>query len=168
MATQSKLRREEVRRQKSERDEPLLRRLRERLGLATPSICAGFLVAGLLVMFYGAEPLPYYIGQEVRGPILARVAYDVVDEEKTEESKDLARQQVPNYYELNEPLIARITGALRTLYNAAQIESYEAYRQQLSQEPLGPAAAETSSWELDEPAYAALHELTGEDGKARF
>jgi putative nucleotidyltransferase with HDIG domain len=96
------------------------------------------------------------------------VTFDVIDAARTEESKDLARQQVPNHYVLNTALIARITGALRTLYNSAQIESFEAYRAELltsSQDGEGP---EARHWELDEPAYAALHELAGEDGQARF
>ncbi len=162
-----KLRRTQVRRQRTEQAEPLLKRLRERVGLASPAIGLGFVVLAISIVLYGPERFPYYDGQELREPIIARVDFVITDEKATQQSKQEARETTPNYYDLNESLIERIRGTIGNLYvDAQQHETYEAYAESKTQ----PAEQGTDPQpvELDKSAYQALRALMDEENRSRF
>ena len=163
-----KLRRTQVRRQRSEQSAPLLKRLRAQVGLASPAIGLGFVVLAISIVLYGPEPFPYYAGQEVLQPILAKVKFKITDQKATLQSKQDARETTPNYYTLNEGLIERIRGTIGNLYvDAQQHETYEAYVQAKS-EPVDEATGATIPHQLDEPEFRALRALMNEEGQARF
>lgn len=160
-----KLRRTQVRRQRTEQAEPLLKRLRERVGLASPAIGLGFVVLAISIVLYGPERFPYYVDQEVSEPISAHVAFKITDVEATAQAKLDARQATPNYYDLNEALLERIRGTIRNLYvEAQQHETYDAYLTATA----AVAEGEQPAHELDEQAFGALRALMNEVGQVRF
>ncbi len=163
-----KLRRTQVRRQRSEQSEPLLKRLRAQVGLASPAIGLGFVVLAIGIVLYGPEPFPYYAGQEVLQPILAKVKFKITDQKATLQSKQDAREATPNYYVLNEVLVERIRGTIGNLYvDAQQHETYEAYVEAKS-EPAEEATGTTIPHHLNEPEFRALRALMNEEGQTRF
>ncbi len=162
-----KLRRTQVRRQRSELSEPLLKRLRKQIGLAPPAVGLGFVVLAIGIVLYGPEPFPYYTGQEVRNPIRARVKFKIIDEKATLQAQQDARETTPNHYDLNEGLVERIHGTINNLHvDAKPFETYEAYREATTADPEG---ADTEPHrQLDEASYQALRGLMHEEGQAQF
>ncbi len=162
-----KLRRSQVRRQRNEQSEPLLKRLRERVGLASPAVGLGFVVLAVGIVLYGPERFPYYAGQEVLEPIYSRVKFKITDEKETQLSQRKGREETPNYYDLNEGLIERIRGAIGNLYvDAQQYETYEAYLEAKTR--VGEESGENETWKLDEGAYQALRGLMDEERQSQF
>jgi len=162
-----KLRRTQVRRQRSEQSEPLLKRLRAQIGLASPAIGLGFVMLAIGIVLYGPAPFPYYAGQEVRNPIRARIKFKIIDEKATLQAQQDARETTPNHYDLNEGLVERIRGTINNLYVVAQpFETYEAYREATAADP---EEADTEPHrQLDEASYEALRALMHEQGQAQF
>jgi putative nucleotidyltransferase with HDIG domain len=159
MSTKRKLRRSEVRRQKSELQEPWLKRLRQEVGLATLGIWLGFTILAVTVALYGQEPFPYREGQEVRGPIYARVLVEDVDEGDTRRARERARKQVPSLFTLNTGLIERIEASLGNLYlQATTPDTFESYQAQFEDEDTAAAVI------LDQPTYGFLHNLAHQEG----
>lgn len=162
-----KLRRKKVRRQRSAQTAPLFKRLRERVGLASPAIALGFVVLATFIVLYGAERFPYYAGQEVREPIYARVKFKITDEKETRLAQEKGREETPNYYDLNEGLIERIRGAISNLYvDAQQYETYDAYRQ--SKAEAGEGTGDAVALKLNQRAFDSLRALMDEKGQAQF
>ena len=57
--TKVKLRRTQVRRQRNAKTTPLLKRLRERVGVASPAVGLGFVALAIFIVLYGPEPYSY-------------------------------------------------------------------------------------------------------------
>ncbi|MCH8052923.1 MAG: HDIG domain-containing protein [Planctomycetes bacterium] len=162
-----KLRRTQVRRQRSEQSEPLLKRLRAQVGLASPAIGLGFVVLAIGIVLYGPEPFPYYARQEVRGRIDARVKFKIIDKPATLRSKEEARETTPNYFDLNTSLIKRIQGTVTGLYTTAQsYDGYPAYQAAVAEQ--GDPPNGEPLWRLTEAGFRELYDLVGDQGEAQF
>ena len=165
--TKVKLRRTQVRRQRNAKTTPLLKRLREQIGLASPAIGLGFVVLTIGVVLYGPEPFPYYAGQEVRGRIDARVKFKIIDKPATQQSKEEARETTPNYFDLNTSLLERIQGAVTGLYTTAQsYDGYPDYQAAVAEQD--DSSTREPPWRLTEAGFRKLHNLVGDQGKAQF
>ncbi|MCH8968472.1 MAG: HDIG domain-containing protein [Planctomycetes bacterium] len=163
----AKLRRTQIRRQRSEQSEPLLKRLRKQIGLASPAIGLGFVVLAIGIVLYGPEPFPYYAGQEVRGPIHARAKFKITDEKATLQSQQDARETTPNYFDLNESLIERIQSEVIGLYTTAQSYDDSAAYQAAAAEQ-DEATSKNAQWRLTEAGFHELNGLVGDQGTAEF
>ncbi|MCG3138004.1 MAG: hypothetical protein HJJLKODD_01860 [Phycisphaerae bacterium] len=161
------LRRSEVRRQKSEQEQTRWRRFRAQFGLTPITLGLLFFILATAIVLYGRDPFPYYEGQEQHEPILARLAFEVVDETATAEARQKAQQQTPNYYLLHEPLIDQLRGTITNQYSTArQYETYEAYQQ--AKPPANDPAAQLPQWQIDEQLFTEFQQLDAENDQTAF
>ena len=114
------LRQDEARRRSGEVEIPLRDRLRKLL--TWPLVVAvSFWAAASMTLLSGSTRLPYYLGQQLKRPVLSRVNFERTNETRTAEARKAAQQDVPNYYRLNHALVDSIVAEIRDLYAAVKI-----------------------------------------------
>jgi len=137
------------------------------MGITRSAIGIGFFAATTAIILYGPEPFPYRLNQEIQGPIYARVNFGIPNEEATQQAKQDAREETPNYYYLNEGLIERLSGMIGNLFSVAKsYENFEAY--QAAKAKAGENAAQDFQWQLSEEGFQELNSFIGEEGQGVF
>ena len=147
----------ETRRRAADGPQTLSRRLRRLVGW--PLVVAILFWAGAtFIVWSGDERMPYYEGMKLAQPVFSRVRFEQINESRTAERRKKTQQDVPNYFRLNQDLVANIKSALQDLHAAVKgAESFDEY-----QEAHG----------LDRPLEAVVFEklksLTDEAGSEQF
>jgi len=111
-------RRKEIRRSKTERGFAWHQRLFSRVGAVPAAITVGSAITAALLVNAGPDPLNLHVGQTVPRAVVSRVEFRVGNEARTIEMRLRARDNTPNYYELDVSLLNDIRGRLT---NALQL-----------------------------------------------
>lgn len=107
-----------------------------------------FAAGASAVALYGSVSLDYAIGQRVRQPIRARVAFSVPDQAKTVSDQEHARATAPSHYALNDTQAARVGQELLRFYRAVlNADSFETF--QASADP---------TWSLERDLFERLRQ----------
>jgi putative nucleotidyltransferase with HDIG domain len=158
------LRQDEARRRAGEVEIPLRDRL-HRLLTWPLVIAVGFWAAASMTLLTGSQRLPYYLGQDLKQPVLSRINFERINEGRTAEARKASQQEVPNYYRINQALVDGILAEFRDLFAAANAaESYEAFSAGLPGSGINPSLR----WGVDEQGFKSLKALGNEAGAADF
>ncbi len=113
-------RRAEIRRSKAQRGLAWYRRIALPLnfGPAMLTIGLGLVTAGLLNV--GTDPLKVRVNDTLGRALTARVEFERVNAQRTQEMRIQARDGTPNYYRLDELLLASVEGRLMSAFRLAQ------------------------------------------------
>lgn len=115
----SESRRQEVKRQRRERQESLLRSFLGRAHPASLLIGVGFSLGVLAVQFWGSESMPWARGQRVERDVTARVDFVYDDREQARLDRQSAQASTPNVYVAADAPLKTIRGRFRELYQTA-------------------------------------------------
>ncbi len=155
----TRIRRQRVRRQRAGTTTSWWQRFRGAVGVWPALIVVAFVAAATVVALYGKHSLNYSVGQQVQRSILARVDFEVVNEDLTERDRELARAAAPSYFRINRTLIDDIGLTIQTLYQDAKAaDKFEPFAE----------AARSKGWEVDEALFGELHRLIDEEGAEAF
>lgn len=115
--------------------------------------------AGCLALILWAEAQnPYSLNEELDHPVFARVAFSLVDANKTEEARRKAQQEVPDHFRFNQALADRIRSEFMSLHAAVKAaDSFEQFQ-----------SAAAGRWGLDEAGFGRLKLLTDDSGSERY
>ncbi len=134
-----------------------------RKDIVAPSILLGlFAAAACLVILHGQTSLPYRAGQRIDRPIVARVDFTWDNPIRAAREQDIARRGTPNYYRLNNELIASVEKDLQALTDAlTRSQTYAEFKTQAGLMS-GPVRGDAASWDFSEAAYEQLRGLAVE------
>jgi len=151
-------RRQEVRRQFSERRDTLRRRLLDNVHPGALLIWGGFYAVVLVILLSGAAKLPWHLNEPVERDILARVPFEIEDPLRTEQERQVAASQAPDVYVRNASLPILIRSRLsEALAIAKTVDGdVEALIKQLADK----------GWALDEEGASALLDYASEADKS--
>ncbi|MDX1682322.1 MAG: hypothetical protein R3336_04290, partial [Phycisphaeraceae bacterium] len=124
----SNARRREVRRNLSAGSRPLLERMRDRRVLWPVVFGLALVLIGGTVANLGHQRVPYEVGQVVDDPVVARVSFTTIDEEKTEEERHDARLRQPSIFKPHQDYLQGVREkliGLAELATDAAIESID-------------------------------------------
>ncbi len=116
-----------------------------------------FIVLTALIGLLGQARVPYYVGQQIRESIYARVDFQMADPARSAANRQAARASTPSHYTRNAAAVThdRIRAELLRLYQAAaDAETYEQYVETLK----------SLNWPADEAGYKRLRRLIETSG----
>ncbi|MBI5763000.1 MAG: HDIG domain-containing protein [Planctomycetes bacterium] len=151
------LRQAELRRKLSDGQDSWLERVR--VFLCWPVVIGFLFWAGASwTVLSGRARMPYSLNESIRQPVLARVNFERVNENRTAELLTKAQQDVPNYFRLNKSLVDAVRGEIRDLHAAVKsADSFEKYK-----------SSPANHWSLDAVAFTALKGMTLGAGLDQF
>jgi len=122
----------------------------------------GFVAATSLVIIVSGRAMPWREDQKPRQDIRVRHPFSELDDQRTAEARDQARQSTPNHYKLNGTFLQQIKQDLTNLYNdlkaAAEYSSLpEAKRKSLKEQ-----------WGIDQGNFKALRDQVATAGPEQF
>lgn len=151
----TKIRRQRVRKQRAETSASLWERFRGSVGLWPAFVFVVFATGAAVIALSGRQSLGYSVGQKIDQPIIARVAFEWINEAQTERARQDARAASPTFYRTNQALIDDLATSVRTLYQDAKAsETYEAFAE----------AANAKGWTATEELFGQLRQLMDEQG----
>ncbi len=152
-------RRHQVREQRVRENREERLELLQRFVTLPALLCAGFVIA-VVVLAITAEPtVEYAPGQRVEQPVYARVPFTVANPEQTEANRSAARAATPSIYRRNAAAVTtdKIRADLMRLYQVgADAPTAEAFA-----EAMGPLKLQASA-----EAYEHIRRLAGMEGDA--
>jgi putative nucleotidyltransferase with HDIG domain len=97
---------------------------RREVGFALLFLAAFVVIAGFLGVSHHHR-LPYQLNQLVTRPVVARVAFDAVDRQRTLTRKEAARENTPAIYVANDLLREKLRDRFSSLIRLADLESID-------------------------------------------
>ena len=123
-------RRREIRRSKAERGWSWYRRLPAQVSLAPIGLAVGFAILAAYLVNAGGPVFRIREGQTVSRALAARVEFRLEDTTRTIEMRGRARDNSPNYYELDVSLLKDIAGRLTNALQLAKVHADDPARLQ--------------------------------------
>ena len=175
-AGKTKTRRKRVRKRRAEATASWWERFRGAVGLWPAFAAVVFVVLAVAIALYGTQSVNYAIGQKVDQPITARVDFRWVNDAETQQNRQEARSAAPSHYVTNQKLIDEICLSIRTVYQDAKAESFEAFAEAARSHGWAPGEAleelyrelQARMSEEDSQAYAGWVEGLGRRLRGRY
>lgn len=166
-ATNTKIRRRQVREQRAKADKALWRRLMTHVASWPVFVGVAFVAAASTIALTGEETIRYSVGERIDQPIYAMTRFEVEDEEQTRKEKDAARDRTPSYYTRNDDGAVRIKADLHRLYQeAVDADTFEAFSETMESFWAGAQpGSEPTGLNVDQGIYQELHEELGSEEK---
>lgn len=118
-APRSDLRRQEVRRQRSEARGTLWQNISRRIHPRVLLVWTAFFLAVALILLAGNESMPWRLLQRVDRDITARVEFTLEDAVQTQQARQRARAEVPDRYVANDEPVNAVRRQLKELADLA-------------------------------------------------
>ncbi|NLF32437.1 MAG: hypothetical protein GX591_16295, partial [Planctomycetes bacterium] len=144
----------------AERRLGLLQSLRERHPVSTLALGLAVALAAALTVNLGHSPTEYKVGQTLGRAVTARVPFRIPDPQLTQSRRIQARDNSPNYYQLDAALLEDLRGRLTSVLTLARTYADEPER-------LTDEAAKIRIV-LDEAARAELSRLAAGDSATEY
>jgi len=116
----SEIRRLEAKRQRNEHRGSIWRRTLSGINPFVVLIWIGFAAAIMLILLAGGESLPYSLQQKIGQDKFARVAFEIDDQARTRQEKQIARASAPRVYLANPVPLDQIRAQLTDLLTLAK------------------------------------------------
>ena len=163
-SSKRKIRRRQVREQRAKSTGTLRARILASVLSWPVAVGIVFCACASAIAIWSESTIDFSEGERIRGPIYARVDFEVRDDDQTSKARDGARAATPSYYKCNATSLTvdRIRADLRRLYEmAAGASSFDEYQ----------AALAPAKWPAEESAYKRLRGLidrSDDSGREQF